>query len=719
MANPHIEPNTRSIVRIQSYVSDFHFQLPHIGQAQGEASGTGFIIDSSVGATTGVERLLIMTAAHVVSTAHRFTIRFPSLGAKEIETENLILIPAYDLAVFQVTLDRKRDPSLAALQTSVMRLITEEELNTLPQGSAVQAYGFPKGLANVKVTTGSFNGLERNELQHDAATSPGSSGGPVVSVHLNAVIGVVSWKMVGHGVEGMHFTMPVSLWRLVLQRIAARVDSLTTTPSGARIMKAPLFGFCVQRVTGDLTLAQACVRDRNSVELEIARDAMAQKAAIAVEKYLSPFANASPDVWQELHKALQHVVARTKAATPDASASDPSAPDAPASDPSAPDAPASAPSAPDVPTSDPEAPGVPDAPASAPSAPDATPASAPEASGAPASTPTPSHPRRAVKSRSQREADAAAAAIEAGLVARMRAVWERKLRLQKEAATPHATTTKRAEGAQAAIRQARGSAASAATTTIWGGSLDVCHGARVSDVVTGSPAWRAGMRAGDVLGAIDDYPVNGRGEIMGAPWAQGQMVSVSEFMFRAIEPRDYVFTVWRGNERLRLAMTAEPARNSLLTVHPPFEHPSFMVLDGLVVMTSNANLIQSGISFALMQMSRNDLFRRTFVVVVHVIRGSRAAAHSSLNRGSLVHMVGGHPVSTVEDIADVLRAPLRRAATTRSARDVVVNIEGGDSPGMKVVFSTTCRDILRAAFQMRQHMQIPSNVFAFPVIAPV
>ena len=637
MANSHTRSNTRAIVRIQAYVSSFSFQRPHIGQPQGEASGTGFIIEKAIDTTTGTETLLIMTAAHVVNSARRFTVRFPTLGAKEIETEKLVLIPAYDIAVFQIKLNKRRDPSLAGLKTSVLRLVTDKELNSLPQGSAVQAYGFPKGLSNVKVTTGSFNGLERNELQHDAATSPGSSGGPVVSVHLNAVIGVVSWKMVGHAVEGMHFTMPVALWRLALQRMKERPDALTRTSSGVNIMKAPMFGFCVQRVTDDLTLAQSCVRKRNAVELEAARNLMAKKAAIAVEKFLSPFSNASPKVWQDLYKALQKVQARKKTIS--------------------------------------------------------------DARWGPSSSSPPS----TKKSRSKMKSEAAAKAIEKGLVDRMRRHWEQKLRAQKKPS--HKATSKRSASAKRLIQDSRHA------PTIWGGSGKTCSGARISDVIMGSAAWKAGMRAGDILGAIDHMPVNGRGEIMGAPWAHGQMVSVSEFIFRAIEPKSYLFTVWRGDARVELKMTAEPAHNSLCPLYPPFEIPSFIVLDGLVLMTSNANLVASGISFNLYQMSRDDLYRRTYVVVVNVIRGSRAASMGSLKQGDLIHAVGQHVVNSVEDIVKALKRPLEQSARTK--RDMVVTVHGG-SAQKKILFSTTTLGILRAASDMRKHMQTPSNVFEMP-----
>lgn len=252
-AAARVSGNLQAIVRIQAFVQGRSLDIPHLSEPVQEASGTGFIIHIQHEAG-GVRHLTIMTAAHVLQGAIRFTVRFPMLGRGETRGRLLTFVPEFDLAVFMVTLDPRTTKGAEGLQLRALRLATDAEINGLEQGEAVQAYGFPNGLKAPKVSSGVFNGVERHELMHDAATSPGSSGGPLLAARLDKVIGVVSWKIVSRGSEGSQFTMPVSLWHGVRSRIA---------PPRARpqVLRRPLFGFCVQAVTDKRTMERLCGAD--------------------------------------------------------------------------------------------------------------------------------------------------------------------------------------------------------------------------------------------------------------------------------------------------------------------------------------------------------------------------------------------------------------------------------------------------------------------------
>jgi S1-C subfamily serine protease len=239
------ENNMRAIVRIQAYFQDFSIKSPYVPGAMHQSTGTGFVIGRRALADGDVE-LRVMTAAHVVHGSRRRSIRIPRFGMKQFNAEVVVFIPSYDIA----TITAKVPSDVAQRFVGQLSLASDDEIASLDRGAQVQAYGFPNGLEQPKASQGIFNGLERHELMHDASTSPGSSGGPLVAMDFNKVIGIVSWKVVARAVEGVQFTMPVSLWH------SARSAAGRAMASGEPVVVPPVFGFCVQE-TDSLTFKVA------------------------------------------------------------------------------------------------------------------------------------------------------------------------------------------------------------------------------------------------------------------------------------------------------------------------------------------------------------------------------------------------------------------------------------------------------------------------------
>lgn len=242
----------RGIVCIQAYGREFRITQPYLASPVTPSSGTGFLV------ARDRQQLTFMTAAHVLAHATRFTVRFPQLGTREFDGTHATIMPDYDLACFTVMLP-ENDPDVTLLRLSVMPLATAPQMVALKPGAAVYAYGFPLGLSNPKVSVGAFNGVERHELQHDAATSPGNSGGPLE--HGGVVYGVVSWKMVSHAAEGVQFTMPVTLWTLAEKITTAMpqcVFPLPGGPTGGRVVTRPMYGLCIQAQTDKETMRRLC-----------------------------------------------------------------------------------------------------------------------------------------------------------------------------------------------------------------------------------------------------------------------------------------------------------------------------------------------------------------------------------------------------------------------------------------------------------------------------
>jgi S1-C subfamily serine protease len=164
------------------------------------STGTGVVI---------IDRGLILTSLHVVSGTSRVQVQF----ADGLESDATIVNtqPENDLAVLAAA--RVPDDLKPATLRSSRKLI---------EGEQVTAVGFPYGIGP-SVSAGIISGLKREYaspdgkqhlrelIQFDAATNPGSSGGPLVNA-AGEVIGIVT-AILSSGekgaVAGIAFAVPI------------------------------------------------------------------------------------------------------------------------------------------------------------------------------------------------------------------------------------------------------------------------------------------------------------------------------------------------------------------------------------------------------------------------------------------------------------------------------------------------------------------------------
>ena len=154
----------------------------------GQAIGSGVLISSDGWA---------LTAAHVVSGIEDVLVRLRS--GIELKATISRIDTKQDVAL--IRLPGRGYPCLALAANEVPNI-----------GSDLFAVGAPAGeeLA-FSVTKGIVSGFREWEgkryIQTDAALSPGNSGGPLLSAN-GLVIGIVSWKIVASGFEGLAFGVP-------------------------------------------------------------------------------------------------------------------------------------------------------------------------------------------------------------------------------------------------------------------------------------------------------------------------------------------------------------------------------------------------------------------------------------------------------------------------------------------------------------------------------
>ena len=180
-------------------------------------TGSGWVLDG--------ERRLVVTAAHVVNQAERFTVR---IGASSSVATVLASAPCDDIAVLRVA-------GGAPLQPAAMG-----DQSTLLQGETVLALGFPedaspgdelvatRGVVTVPRTQYRKTSPElpayADAVHTDAVLNPGNSGGPLVDLD-GHVVGIdAATRREGAGgrqIEGQNYAIGIDRAREVLLDLAA------------------------------------------------------------------------------------------------------------------------------------------------------------------------------------------------------------------------------------------------------------------------------------------------------------------------------------------------------------------------------------------------------------------------------------------------------------------------------------------------------------------
>ena len=158
-------------------------------------------ISTDAGHGSGViisDKGLILTAAHVVDGINRLQIVFAS--GIELEAKVLKQDETHDIALLQVV-------------GSGYKPLPLGKGMTLGLGEEIVTIGTPGDLElGQSVSKGILSGKRKHEeivyLQTDLAVSPGNSGGPLLNSK-GEIIGIVQRKLIGNGIEGINFALPI------------------------------------------------------------------------------------------------------------------------------------------------------------------------------------------------------------------------------------------------------------------------------------------------------------------------------------------------------------------------------------------------------------------------------------------------------------------------------------------------------------------------------
>ena len=155
---------------------------------------------------------MILTNAHVVGSAR--TVQVGLADGRKVVGTVLGRDRGLDVAVVRISVN---DVPVAPLGNS----------DQLQVGQLAIAVGNPLGLERT-VTTGVISALNRPArtlggetfIQTDAAISPGNSGGPLVDSR-GAVIGINTAELLGQGVQGLGFAIPINVAMAMANQVLA------------------------------------------------------------------------------------------------------------------------------------------------------------------------------------------------------------------------------------------------------------------------------------------------------------------------------------------------------------------------------------------------------------------------------------------------------------------------------------------------------------------
>lgn len=178
------------------------------------ASGSGFVYKKDG------KDAYILTNNHVISGASKITVSF--INGKDVEATLVGSDEFTDVAVLKVNADdvvavaslgKSEDIEVGDTVFTVGSPLGKEYMGTITKGivSGVSR------MVNIRLESGSYI---METIQTDATINSGNSGGPLCNI-LGQVIGITSSKLIGDGVEGMGFSIPMATVNAIIDKLEA------------------------------------------------------------------------------------------------------------------------------------------------------------------------------------------------------------------------------------------------------------------------------------------------------------------------------------------------------------------------------------------------------------------------------------------------------------------------------------------------------------------
>ena len=176
------------------------------------SSGSGFVYKKDS------KNAYIMTNNHVVEGANNVTITYSD--GKETEASLVGADEFTDVAILKVdvktikdvvTLGNSDNAELGDTVFTVGAPLGKEYMGTITKGIVSGT----SRMVSIKLNSGNYL---MEAIQTDATINSGNSGGPLCNIK-GEVIGITSSKLVGDGIEGMGFSIPISTVNSIIEKL--------------------------------------------------------------------------------------------------------------------------------------------------------------------------------------------------------------------------------------------------------------------------------------------------------------------------------------------------------------------------------------------------------------------------------------------------------------------------------------------------------------------
>lgn len=202
-------------------------------------------------------------------------------------------------------------------------------------------------------------------------------------------------------------------------------------------------------------------------------------------------------------------------------------------------------------------------------------------------------------------------------------------------------------------------------------------GVYINNVQEGSVAYTAGIRAGDMLYAINGFTVDPFGDVV-VEWRSARKVSLGEFIINLRVNTALTFTIYRKGQKKELkGILTVPALQPIRKIYPDFEmhELDYEVIGGLCVMQLRYNhfdILQD--TFSLRKYKAPENAGKSVLVITHIMPGSYADRIHCFYAGDILTSINDQKVHTVADVRKALRSSKRSGVISITTKDKISTV---------------------------------------------
>lgn len=200
-------------------------------------------------------------------------------------------------------------------------------------------------------------------------------------------------------------------------------------------------------------------------------------------------------------------------------------------------------------------------------------------------------------------------------------------------------------------------------------------GCYVVEVVKGSTLYKAGVKAGDMLYAIDGHQLDLYGD-MQVPWSEDR-ISVIDYVSRLQAGQNVHIVVYRKGDRkefnFKLDLSELPP---IRKIYPGYEDIDYEVFGGMVVMqlTLNHIIVMEKMVPGLSKYVEMKHQSEPVLLITHIFADSQIYRTRTVTPGSTINEVNGKKVTNLAEFREILKESVHDKFLTFRASDNLTRI---------------------------------------------